>query len=43
MEPKCSLPCSQELATFYYPEPDDSNPQLSTKTISNIFLFLPHM
>jgi hypothetical protein len=28
MELEVSLPCSQQLSTGLYPEPDDSSPQL---------------
>ena len=37
MEPKRSLPYSQEPATCPYPEPDQSSPRLSIQLLEDLF------
>jgi hypothetical protein len=39
MEPKCSLPCSQETYTGPYPEPDQSSPYYPI--LSDLFQYYP--
>jgi hypothetical protein len=39
MEPECSLTCSQQPATFSYPEPDESTPHLTTLLKTCLYLF----
>jgi hypothetical protein len=43
MEPEGSLPCSQELATVTYPEPDESNPRLATFSPRSVLIFYSHL
>jgi hypothetical protein len=37
MEPEVSLPCSQEPATEFYPEPDESCPHIPTLFLKELF------
>jgi hypothetical protein len=41
MEPEDSLPCSQELAIFMYPEPDESSPRPPIIFIEDLLLYYP--
>jgi hypothetical protein len=41
MEAEGSLPCSQQLATRPYPQPDQSSPRLYILFIENPFQYYP--